>query len=106
MQSHQIISGFSDIKAELRTQTRTDKPMSELRLWFSLTDGVLYVHDYDLHRCCFVVAIKTGLEWNVRLDPKTFGYMLIRETIGNGLEEKTVNRLHDLYDECGYYPSN
>ncbi len=106
MQSHQIISGFSDIKAELRTRTRTNRPMSELRLWFSLTDGLLYAHDYELHRCCIVIAIKNSDNWFVRLDPKTFGYKLVSETISRWPEVKLVKQFQVLYEGYGHYPSN
>lgn len=103
MQSHQIISGFSDIKSELQKRTGMNKQMSELRLWFSRTDDVLYAHDYDLHRCCIMVAIKTGGGWNIRLDPRTFGSKLILETLRDTAEEEIINELHRLYREYGAY---
>jgi hypothetical protein len=103
MHSYQIIYGFSDIKSAFRTKSRTEKSMSELRLWFSLSGGALFAHDYYEHSSCIIIAYKTDLGWLVRLDPKTFGHMLISETVNNCEEAKIVEALKVLYGEFGTY---
>lgn len=79
--------------------------MSELRLWFSLSGGALYAHDYYEHSSCIIIAYKTDLGWLVRLDSKTFGHLLIFDVVSNFKEDGIISRLRSLYDEYGSYIS-
>jgi hypothetical protein len=101
--SHQILNGFSDIKFELRNRTQTQKSMADLRLWFSLKDEMLYVHDYHEHEIRIIIAIKSKLGWTIKLDPRTFGHKLIFEAINNFEKENLIVRLFDLYKEYGTF---
>jgi hypothetical protein len=103
MQSYQIIAGFSDIKSELRIRAKTNKEMAKLRLWFSMSNDILYVHDFDHHKCCFAIAIKRDGEWNVRLDNRTFGHKLILETTRELPTDKIVEKLRNQYDIYGTF---
>ncbi len=103
MQTYQIVSGFSDIKSELRRKARIKKPLSELRLWFSLSEGVLYVHDYSDHMCSIVIALKAKTHWIVYLDNKTFGYRLVFEIVNSVPEMKLVEYLSQLHEINGTF---
>lgn len=57
MLTYQFVAGFSEIKSHLRKQIKLSKSLSELRLWFSVDDGVLIVHDFHDHEKCLPLAI-------------------------------------------------
>ncbi|MEQ1664188.1 MAG: hypothetical protein ABL927_02290 [Bdellovibrionales bacterium] len=102
--SFQIISGFSEIKSEIRTKTRTSKSQNELRLWFTLTtDGTLYAHDYHDLKYCIALAIKTSDGWIVRLDERKYGYKLIYSAVTKISETELISKLSSLYEDYGYY---
>ena len=114
MQSYQIFVGFSDIKSELRKRTRIFKDMQEMKLWFSLAHGVLYAHDYHEHSKCIVIAFRTIstdipstgtplVNWSIKLDPKTFGHMLILDVVNSVPEESIIKELNARYYTHGSY---
>jgi hypothetical protein len=103
MPRYQIISGFSDIKSEIRTKTRTPRAQNDLRLWFSLTEGSLYAHDFNEHKYCVLIAYKSYDYWVVRLDTKIYGHKLIYKAVTEYKENEIIKKLHRLYESYGTY---
>ena len=106
MQTFHIIAGFSDIKSELRTRAQISKSLQQLELWFTCDENVLYVHDYDDHQKCVVLAIynpRSNL-WNYFLRKGSFGELLVKQKC----ESTPVNLLADvfykLYRLYGFIP--
>ena len=102
MQSQYIIAGFTDIKSELRIKTRTEIDITDLHLWFTLQDNVLYVHNYSDHKICTALALYklTENSWRVYLRPGCYGEQLVvfltAITPLNNLAEN-FNLHYDLY---------
>ena len=109
MEAYQIVAGFSDIKEFLRTKTRTQKSLTELQLWFSFENDVIYVHDYFEHKTSAALAVYSADQnlWTVYLE-KNFGERLIRRVIYTTPNKEingTLNRLYDLHGFIPFGPS-
>jgi hypothetical protein len=68
MQSLHIIGGFSDIKSQFIKKYYLERAPVKLRLWFSIEDQIVYVHDYKYHNKCMMVAVFDGLVYESRID--------------------------------------
>ena len=77
--------------------------MNELRLWFSITDGVFYVHDYWNHKVCMIVALRARSGWVVRMPPKTFGHQLVKLIVAEPIERRILTKVRELYEKFGTY---
>jgi hypothetical protein len=104
VESYQVISGFSDIKSELRDKAKIKKPLSEIQLWFTVDRGVLCVHDFSEHEKCIVLAIysEKKTSWTVFLK-KVSGRRLVMWVLQYppGRIGTEFNKLNDLY---GFLP--
>jgi hypothetical protein len=98
-----IIAGFSDIKREFRTKTRTKKSYDDLDLFFSLAGEVLYTHDNDDHSSCIAVAsrLESSL-WRVFLQKESYGSQLIKMATAKYPLSELANNLNDLYKSHGF----
>jgi hypothetical protein len=52
------MAGFKFIRTELRIKCKIEKPLSELALWFTLENDILYVHDRENHKELLKEAIE------------------------------------------------
>jgi hypothetical protein len=77
--------------------------MDDLRLWFSLVNGVLYAHDYDDHKYAIAIAIKTKNKWHIILDVRSNGHRLILDVFNSTAERLIITKLTKLYETHGYY---
>jgi hypothetical protein len=104
LETYQIIAGFSDIKNELRIKASINKAFSELDLWFSLEEGVLYVHDYSDHAKSLALAAQnlTNKKWWIFLRKRTFGYLLIEQMLQKHVLEELIDELQELYSSHGF----
>ncbi len=108
MQPIQIISGFSDIKVQFADKRRIRKPLSELHLWFTDFDGMIYVHDYKQHGTSMVIALNTRVGWKVTLIKNSRGAELTIDLIKKYESEKSWDRIslifNKFYAEFGFFP--
>ncbi len=106
MESYQIISGFTDIKSELRAKTKIDKDMTELQLWFSFEDDLLCVHDYDKHAKNIILAIyySENQNWSIIYKKKGNGYNLIDTVVRTTAIDKITEKFNKLYRLNGFGP--
>lgn len=107
MQAYHIIAGFSDIKSELRTKLGIKKSFTELQLWFSLNDGVLYTHDYADHNKNMVLAVHNPFRggWKVFLQKGTFGEVLVKHIVEKYSANEVLEEILNLYRSHGFFPS-
>jgi hypothetical protein len=103
LQDYQIVSGFSDIKSELRTKSEIKKSLSEIRLWFSLEGDVLYVHDYDDHEKCIALAIQSSKGWVVFLGKGKSGFRLLEYVFSRVTFVQVPEELNEQYKLYGYF---
>src|SRR3989338_9180852 len=104
MKSHQIVAAFSDIKVELRTKAGIEKPLSEIRLWFTVDEGAVYAHDdVDHGKCIFLAVLRSHDEdWSHHLKKGTYGRQLIEDlTLEFGIHE-LADVLNGLWDSHGH----
>lgn len=102
MEQHQIILGFSDIKLQFIKKLNLDKLPAELKLWFSLDEGVLYLHDYDKHETSIPIAIFENGRVKYYLDKRDFSIPLLiyarnKSLLENSSIAQELNELFDLY---------
>jgi hypothetical protein len=77
--------------------------MDELRLWFTLENGVLYAHDYVDHKYAIAIAIKARDKWHIILDTQSNGHRLIYKVVHENIDSKILKTLDELYTEYGHY---
>jgi hypothetical protein len=102
----QIMSGFSHIRSELRTNCRLTKSLDELALWFTFSDSVLYVHDLEEHINSMALAVCQSAKeniWVFRLREGSPGEQLLKQTI---IKNKLAPNkyLNAEYRSRGYIP--
>jgi len=105
MDSLQIKNGFSDLKDELRTRLRIQKSMSDLSLWFSVSNGEVYMHDYDNHGSNLIIALKneTTGEWRIFLKENTCRYSVVKFLIGKYPLEKLQEKFNEYFRLHGHW---
>jgi hypothetical protein len=104
MLSYQIIYGFSDIKSAFRTKSRIIKPIDELELWFTFSENVLYVHDYDeflkyMPLAVYQIELRT---WEYFLKTGSYGDRLVRDVCENTELNKIQGKIKTLYNSHGF----
>lgn len=106
MDTYQIIAGFSEIKSELRTKARIQKSLDEITLWFSFEENILYVHDYDDHFKCMILAIynRGANEWMYFLAKSGYGKMLVEDVCTIYSSNEIIRKLMELYRSHGFIP--
>ncbi len=77
----QIMSGFKDIKTQIRTKYNLPKKENEFALWFDFKDDSLTAHDYENHRNHLTLATFTRNHWQFWLKVNSPGRALIDEAI-------------------------
>ncbi len=106
MDSYQLVAGLSDIKKELVVKTGSSKALSEVQLWFSYEDGVLYAHDYNDHAKCIVLAIlKIDETWVYFLQSNGYGFKLIKEATEQYLVDTIAKELNSTNFSHGFVPT-
>jgi hypothetical protein len=102
----EIMSGFTNIRAEFRTKLKITKPAYELALWFTFNNEILYVHDMEEHKISMALASLVSKEqnnWKIYLKPNSAGEALIRKAV---LEENypVHTILNEWYSLTGFVP--
>lgn len=108
MEQLYVVAGFSQIKSELRIKANIVKPMGELGLWFTLLDDVLYVHDYDQHERCIVIATLND-DNNINrtfIDEPGYSHVLLSYAcrIANLNAVRLDQQMNEMYELYGYRP--
>jgi hypothetical protein len=103
MQLIQIMSGFSDIKRQLRMKTQIEKEPWEFELWFTLEDGFLCVHDRHNHNLQLVMAVYSpeAQRWKTFLEMGSFGARLLLYAIEKFRAHEIHDELNELYELAG-----
>lgn len=106
MQELSVVIAFSDIKREFLAKVRTNRSIEDLQLWFTLVDGVLYVHDYEDHEVCMVLALwqDEAKILKVYLPSGSFGDRFIKYLFRTYSQGQLLRKLQDYYDSCGFRP--
>jgi hypothetical protein len=104
MHSYQIIYGFSDIKSAFRTKSRIIKPIDELELWFTFSEYVLFVHDYDDHFKFMPIAVfqEEICTWRYFLTAGSYGERLVRDICETKSAEGALLEIQRHYKLYGY----
>lgn len=96
-----IISGFSDIKSELISRLALTMKIEELILHFTFANDLLCAHNFNNHQQAIIIALKSNEAWTVRLDPRNFGYPLVKEQI-QLKGDRAADNLNKLFDLFGF----
>ena len=104
MQLTQIMSGFSDIKRQLRMKAQIEKEPWEFELWFTLESGFLSVHDKQKHSSRIVLAFYSQEEqkWKTFLENGSFGERLLIYAIEKFRAREIHKKMNDLYGLTGF----
>jgi hypothetical protein len=109
VESIQIKNGFSDLKDDFRTRLRIQKSMNNLRLWFSVSNGEVYVHDYSNHYANMILALRhdSTSEWKIFVKEKTYRYSLVRFFVDSYPLELLQDQLNEQFNLYGHWqPGN
>jgi hypothetical protein len=104
MDSVQIKNGFSDLKDDFRTRLRIQKSMIEIRLWFSVSNGEVYMHDYENNESNLIIAMKNDLtgEWRIFLKKNTYKHSLVQFLTGKYPLEILQKKFNEYYRLHGH----
>jgi hypothetical protein len=103
MDSIHIVNGFSDIKRQFINKRRLQKEPHELRLWFSLSADVLFVHDYDVHEKSMVMAIFEGEKGKCYLETGDHAIHVYELALRMGGKIFLAKNLNTLFESHGTF---
>jgi hypothetical protein len=103
LQPVEIMSGFKNIRFVFRTKCKIRTTLSELALWFSEENEVLYVHNLENHDKAMALAFKdtkVAGGWKIREIFNSAGEALLKEAIDedNLQPNKYLNYVYRLTD--------
>jgi hypothetical protein len=105
MKPHQISIGLSSIKLQLIRKLGLNKDLNEMNIWFSLEDGVLYVHDFNKHKSCMVIALVSNRVERCFLNGGHFDVEVVHHGYNKSIETKTniAEAMNKLYNSDGFW---
>jgi hypothetical protein len=109
MRTLEIMSGFKDIKRQFELYCPEVRTVGNLRLWFSIKQDGLYVHNYKNHsQQMLIVRVneKNFANGLINLEKNSSGRNLIQWALKNTKSKKTgdvAKILNDEFTLCGSF---